>query len=72
MLSRPAPNGHVQEASQSEMLARGPCADEARVHQDAFNIDELAASPWMGLHYRHEFLIHYLNELLEKSAASEE
>ena len=32
-----------------------------------FDIDELIASPWIGLHYRHEFLLHHRHELLEES-----
>ncbi|MFF2246076.1 hypothetical protein ACFVTM_18070 [Arthrobacter sp. NPDC058130] len=28
-------------------------------------IDDLAASPWVGLHFRHEFLLQHSHELLE-------
>ena len=31
----------------------------------AFGIDDYAASPWTGLHYRHEFLLHCNHESLE-------
>lgn len=31
----------------------------------AHGIDDLSASPWTGLHYRYEFLLHYKHELLE-------
>ena len=31
----------------------------------AFGIDDYFASPWIGLHYRHEFLLHCHHELLE-------
>ena len=31
----------------------------------ALDIDEIVASPWTGLHYRHEFLLHHRHELLE-------
>jgi len=31
----------------------------------AFGIDDYAASPWLGLHYRHELLLHCNHELLE-------
>ncbi|BCW35907.1 hypothetical protein StoSoilA2_19630 [Arthrobacter sp. StoSoilA2] len=41
-----------------------PCAEETPVPRDAINIDELSASPWVGLHYRHEFLLHYRHEQL--------
>ena len=29
------------------------------------DIDEVVASPWIGLHYRHEFLLHHRHEFLE-------
>jgi hypothetical protein len=31
----------------------------------AFGIDDYAASPWLGLHYRHELMLHCNHELLE-------
>lgn len=31
----------------------------------AFGIDDYVTSPWIGLHYRHEFLLHCNHELLE-------
>lgn len=34
-------------------------------YTDAFGIDDYFASPWIGLHYRHEFLLHCRHELLE-------
>lgn len=30
------------------------------------DIDAFMASPWIGLHYRHEFLLHHRHELLEQ------
>lgn len=39
-------------------------AEEAPFAQ-AFGIDDYAASPWLGLHYRHELLLHCNHELLE-------
>lgn len=42
---------------------------EARVVTRAqphdFDIDEFNSSPWTGLHYRHEFMLHHRHELLE-------
>jgi hypothetical protein len=38
--------------------------EEASAPRQATNIDELCASPWIGLHYRHEFLLHHRHELL--------
>ena len=40
-----------------------PCP-EIRTPSQAFDIDEFNASPWIGLHYRHEFLLHHRHELL--------
>jgi hypothetical protein len=31
----------------------------------AADIDDVVASPWIGLHYKHEFLLHYKHESLE-------
>jgi hypothetical protein len=39
-------------------------AEEAPSRQ-SFGIDDYFASPWIGLHYRHEFLLHCNHELLE-------
>ena len=33
--------------------------------QLAADIDDIIASPWIGLHYKHEFLLHYRHESLE-------
>lgn len=41
---------------------------KARIDLEAFKIDEFNASPWIGLHYRHEFLLHYRHELLDGGA----
>lgn len=38
-------------------------AEEAPFAQ-AFGIDDYAASPWLGLHFRHELLLHCNHELL--------
>jgi len=38
--------------------------EEAPTPLKAINIDELTESPWIGLHYKHEFLLHYRHELL--------
>lgn len=39
-------------------------AEEAPAPLQAINIDEFTESPWIGLHYKHEFLLHYRHELL--------
>jgi len=33
--------------------------------QLAADIDDVVASPWIGLHYKHELLLHYKHESLE-------
>lgn len=55
--------------TQTAFRSRGPgqniFAEEAPTPLQDFGIDEYSASPWIGLHYRHEFLLHYRHELLE-------
>ncbi|MDQ0826211.1 hypothetical protein QFZ60_002384 [Arthrobacter sp. B2I5] len=34
--------------------------------QLAAEIDGVIASPWIGLHYKHEFLLHYQHEALDR------
>lgn len=41
-----------------------PHAEEEPPTRQTINIDELSASPWVGLHYRHEFMLHHRHELL--------
>jgi hypothetical protein len=36
----------------------------------AAGIDELVASPWIGLHHKHEFLLHHKHESLEPAPNS--
>jgi hypothetical protein len=38
--------------------------EEAQATLQAINNDEITASPWIGLHYKHEFLLHYRHEFL--------
>ncbi len=45
-----------------------PCREAAAVKtslQLAADIDDVVASPWIGLHYKHVFLLHYKHESLE-------
>lgn len=62
---RVPPKYPLQETFRRCVPGRTPCAEETAVPRPALNIDELTASPWIGLHYRHEFLLHYRHELLE-------
>lgn len=38
--------------------------------QFAADIDDVIASPWIGLHHRHEFLLHYRHESLELASST--
>jgi hypothetical protein len=49
--SSPAPGLSAREAHSPSQLS--------------LEIDEITASPWIGLHYRHEFLLHHRHEMLE-------
>lgn len=57
--------------SREPLSVMGTVEQEQEGHQTvvrakpAHGIDDLSASPWAGLHYRHEFLLHYQHELLE-------
>jgi hypothetical protein len=51
--------------------AAPPCAPGWVLRQDGFtvprretSIDDLMTSPWIGLHFRHELLLHYKHEEL--------
>lgn len=43
-------------------------AEEKSNHRLPLFIDDICASPWIGLHYRHEFLLHLRHELLVQRA----
>lgn len=62
---RVTPTGLHQPAFGSLTPGQNICAEEAQLPCQDFGIDEYAALPWIGLHYRHEFLLHYSHELLE-------
>jgi hypothetical protein len=59
-------NSPAQKGFRPGVPNRTPGTEETEAPGQAFNIDEHAASPWIGLHYRHEFLLHYKHELLEQ------
>lgn len=59
-----SPQGIFQKALRSSVPDPAPCAEEAPASRQAINIDALSASPWVGLHYSHEFLLHYRHDLL--------
>lgn len=39
--------------------------------QLAAEVDDVVASPWIGLHYKHEFLLHHRHESLEPALSSD-
>lgn len=55
----------VQTAVPPRRPRQGKEVDAAPLAQAFFGIDDYAASPWIGLHYRHELLLHCNHELLE-------
>lgn len=55
----------TQTASRSPVSSQNVCPEETPVPLKDFAIDEYSASPWIGLHYRHEFMLHHRHELLE-------
>lgn len=63
---RAAPNNPVQKDLRSGKPDPAPCSEKAHPRRQAIDIDELSASPWIGLHYRHEFLLHHRHELLKQ------
>jgi hypothetical protein len=56
----------VEHMFPSSTAGRTRGEEAPRAPQQVVNIDELSTSPWIGLHYRHEFLLHYRHELLEQ------
>jgi hypothetical protein len=68
-LRRVLPGSPAKEPSRSGVPVGNLCPQVLPLRQP-LGIDELAASPWIGLHYRHEFLLHYKHELLEQHLES--
>lgn len=65
----PSPRVAHKGPTQASVRSHGPghsiYTDDAPAPVQDFGIDEYSASPWIGLHYKHEFLLHYRHELLE-------
>lgn len=65
-MRRKRPPAPGLEENPSRRRGPGPGALEPPAPRTgAVDIDELVASPWTGLHHRHEFLLHHRHELLE-------
>lgn len=66
MLKRQVPpNSPALKLLLSRLRDRTHATDEAPDTRQLFNLDEFAVSPWIGLHYRYEFLLHHSHHLLE-------
>ena len=61
----PHTNTDPQYAFRSRMADRAISETEKLAPSKAINIDDFNASPWLGLHYRHELLLHHKHESLE-------
>ncbi|MDR6688679.1 hypothetical protein J2Y41_004274 [Arthrobacter sp. 1088] len=67
MFSRKKPTTKSPGSSKPE--CKHAVADN--VKQKTFRgIDDLVASPWIGLYFRHEFALHHSHELLEQPEAA--
>jgi hypothetical protein len=62
---RVPPHTNPQYAFRSRMTVRAISETEKLAPPKAINIDDFNASPWIGLHYRHELLLHHKHESLE-------
>lgn len=51
---------------QSRVRDQETWAEDLQAPLKWLDIDDFAASPWIGLHYRHEMLLHHRHELLEQ------
>lgn len=58
------PNGTGQQLLPSAVPHSASRPEELPEPRQSIDIDEVCASPWVGLHYRHEFLLHHRHELL--------
>lgn len=54
-----------QYAFRSNMKERAIGETEKLVPPKETNIDDFDAAPWIGLHYKHELLLHHKHESLE-------
>ena len=63
--SRGAHNGFTRTSVKSRVPGHSIHAQDAQALVQDFGIDEYSASPWIGLHYKHELLLHYRHEALD-------
>lgn len=54
----------LKAIDQSRMRDQETTAEEVQAPLKSLDIDDFAASPWIGLHFRHEMLLHHRHELI--------
>ena len=59
-----APHNRVRQGAVRSFPSAPPQTCEDSTAWEIPSIDAFGASPWVGLHYRHEFLLHHRHELL--------
>ena len=59
-----APHNRIRQAAVRFFPSAPPQTSENSATREFPNIDAFDAAPWIGLHYRHEFLLHHRHELL--------
>lgn len=62
---RVPPKNPALKVLRSHLNDRTHCTEERQIPANFSTFDELAASPWLGLHYQHEFLLHHSHQLLK-------
>lgn len=60
------PSTLARTAPQPGTPEQGTFRKKAPAQPSPFNIDDFITLPWIGLHYRHEFMLQHSHELLER------
>lgn len=64
MLQDRAPHNRIPQDAVRSSPSAPPQTRENSAAREIPSIDAFDASPWIGLHYRHEYLLHHRHELL--------
>ena len=59
-----APHNRIRQDAVRSFPSAPPETCEDSAAREIPSIDAFGASPWVGLHYRYEFLLHHRHELL--------
>ena len=59
-----APHNRIRQGAVPSCPSAPPETSGNSAAREIPSIDAFGASPWVGLHYRHEFLLHHRHELL--------